>query len=248
VVIFSVVYSILGVPKETDKVKIIGIGENTPAEIAGLKEGDVVVAVGERPVTKSAELIEEVGKYKGRSVKLRVTSYESNLTKEIEVEVRENPPAGEGAMGVAVSNTELVKLPWYRSYEGIGAGFKEAYYWGRIIFGGVTKVIGGLLTGEVPKDVAGPIGMFQATSSIKQNQGMLAVVHFFGIVSVNLAIVNILPFPALDGGRILFVIYELVTKRRVNQKFEAIVNNAGMAILLGLLLMITVGDVTRLVK
>lgn len=248
VVVFSVVYSILGVPKETDKVKIIGVAKNSPSASSGLKEGDVILAVGDKAITKAAELIEEVGKYKGKLVKLRVTSYELNSTKEIEVMVRENPPAGEGAMGVAVSNTEMVKLPWYRFYEGIGAGFKEAYFWGRVIFGGVVRMVGGLIAGEVPKDVAGPIGMYQATSSIKQSQGMLAVVHFFGVVSVNLAIVNVLPFPALDGGRILFVLYELVMKRRVNQRLETVVNNLGMVVLLGLLLMITVGDVGRLIK
>ncbi|MFA6518418.1 MAG: M50 family metallopeptidase [Candidatus Shapirobacteria bacterium] len=248
VVIFSVVYSILGVPKETDVVKIIGVTKNSPAETAGLKEGDVILAVEQKPITKSAELIEEVGKYKNKFVKLKVESFKSKVIGEVEVEVRENPPAGEGAMGVAVSNTEMVKLPWYRFYEGIGAGFKEAYYWGRVIFGGVTKMIGGLLLGQVPKDVAGPIGMFQATSSIKQSQGMLAVIHFFGIVSVNLAIVNILPFPALDGGRIIFVLYELIAKKRVNQRFEVLVNNVGMMVLLGLLLLITVGDIGRVLK
>jgi len=248
VVIFTVVYSILGVPKETDRVKIIGVTKNSPAERAGLKEGDVVVTVGGRLITKSAELIEEVGKHKGKSVKLRVTSYELNLTKEVEVEVRESPPAGEGAMGVAVSNTEMVKLPWFRFYEGIGAGFKEAYFWGKIIGSGVHKMVTGLVTGQLPKDVAGPIGMYQATSSIKQSQGMLAVIHFFGVVSVNLAIVNVLPFPALDGGRIIFVIYELITRKRINQKFEVMVNNLGMAVLLGLLLMITVGDIGRVLK
>ena len=77
---------------------------------------------------------------------------------------------------------------------------------------------------------------------------MLAVIHFFGIVSVNLAIVNVLPFPALDGGRIIFVLYEMITKKRANQKFEALVNNLGMAILLSLIVVITVGDVVRLVR
>ncbi len=109
-------------------------------------------------------------------------------------------------------------------------------------------MIDGLIKGQVPKDVAGPIGIYQATSSIKQNQGILAVIHFFGIVSVNLAVVNVLPFPALDGGRIVFVIYEMLTKKRANEKFEALVNNIGMAILLTLLLTITVSDVMRVIK
>ena len=73
------------------------------------------------------------------------------------------------------------------------------------------------------------------------------MVHFFGIVSVNLAVVNVLPFPALDGGRIIFVIYEMITKKRANQKLEATVNNLGMLVLLGLILLITFGDIKRLI-
>ena len=160
--------------------------------------------------------------------------------------MREKAPDGEGLMGVVISTTEMQKIKWYEFYKGIGAGFKEAYYWGKIIWVGVWQMVSGLFVGKVPKDVSGPIGMYQATTSIKNNQGILAMIHFFGVVSVNLAIVNVLPFPALDGGRIIFVVYEILTKKRANEKFEAIINNVGMMILLGLILLVTVGDVTRI--
>jgi regulator of sigma E protease len=247
VTIFSVVYSILGVPTETDKVKVIGVVKNSPAETAGLKVDDWVKSVEGVSIKKSATLTAEIEKYKGKNVNLLIERNGQVQDMSVQVQVRPNPPAGEGSMGIAISNTEMVKVKWYEFYKGIGAGFKEAYYWGEIIASGVGKMVGGLVSGQVPKDVAGPIGMFEATSSIKQNQGMLAVIHFFGIVSVNLAIVNILPFPALDGGRIIFVLYEMVTRRRANQKFEAVVNNIGMIVLLALILIITVGDVLRLV-
>jgi len=242
IAIFSVVYTILGVPKETDKVKIIGISQDSPAEKAGLKENDWIVKVEDREIKKANELIEEVAKYKGKSVDLVV----GEDKKIIKVEVRENPPAGEGAIGVAISNSEMEKIPWYRIDKGVVAGFKEAYYWGKIIASGVFKMVGGLFVGNVPKDVSGPIGMYEATSAINKNQGLLAVIHFFGIVSVNLAIVNVLPFPALDGGRIIFVLYEMITRKKANQKVETVVNNIGMLILLSLILLITVGDVARL--
>ena len=248
VVIFSVVYTIVGIPKEIDKVKIVGVSKNSPAEMAGLKVGDIILKVGDLEIKKADELISEIGKYKGKNVKLIINNEELNIyNKEIDIFVRENPPEGEGAMGVAVSNTELEKIPWYRIDKGVVVGFKEAYYWGKIIFDGVMKMIGGLLIGNVPKDVSGPIGMYQATSAINKNQGFLAVIHFFGIVSVNLAVVNVLPFPALDGGRIIFVLYEMLTKKKANQKFEAVVNNVGMLFLLGLILLITIGDIRRMV-
>ena len=246
VVIFSVVYTILGVPVETDKVAIIGIAKNSPAEKVGLKEDEVIYKINNKSVKKTGELMDEIGKNKGKEVYLEVGNKDGSGLKSVNIEVRENPPEGEGSMGVAISNTEMEKVAWYRIDKGIVAGFKEAYYWGKIIAGGVTKMIGGLVVGRVPKDVSGPIGMYEATSAINKNQGILAVIHFFGIVSVNLAIVNVLPFPALDGGRIIFVIYEMITKKRANPRLETTINNVGMMILLGLILIITISDVSRI--
>jgi len=246
VVIFSVVYGIMGVPSVTEKVTVVGISKDSPAEKAGLVENDWIKKVNDVEIKTPQQLTDEVGKNKGKKVEL-VIGGNADL-RSVQIEVRENPPAGEGSMGVAISNMEMVKLPWYKFYEGIGAGFKEACYWGEIIGGGVFKMISGLFMGNVPKDVSGPIGMYEATSAIKKSQGMLALIHFFGVVSVNLAIVNILPFPALDGGRIIFVLYEMIFKRKVNQKVEIVVNNIGMLLLLGLILLITVGDVGRLIR
>jgi len=246
IVIFSVVYAILGVPKETNKVTIIGISKDSPAEKVGLKEDDVILKVADKEIKTPGELTTEVAKYKGKSVGLEIGGASHALPVQLQVDVRENPPEGEGSIGIAISNTEMVKVPWYRFYEGIGAGFKEAFYWGKIIVNGVGEMVWGLVTGHVPKDVSGPVGMYEATSSIKNNQGLLAVIHFFGIVSVNLAVVNVLPFPALDGGRIVFVLYEMIFRKKANQKFEIIVNNIGMMVLLGLILLITIGDIRRI--
>ncbi len=244
IIIFTVVYVILGVPKETERVKIIGVAKNSPAEVADLKEGDWIKSIGGVEIKKGSELTVQVEKNKGKEIELSIDR--GGQTQDLPVRIREIAPEGEGLMGVVISNTEMEKIKWYEFYKGIGAGFKEAYFWGKIIGGGVYKMIAGFLSGQVPKDVSGPIGMYEATSSIRLNQGFLAMVHFFGVVSVNLAIVNILPFPALDGGRIIFVLYELFFKKKANEKFEALVNNLGMMILLGLILLVTIGDVRRI--
>ncbi|MCL4383835.1 site-2 protease family protein [Patescibacteria group bacterium] len=248
VVVFSVVYEITGIPTETQRVTIVEVAKGSPAEKAGLKTNDVITKVEGVTVHQPTEVTNEVAKYKGKNVQLIIANEQAKTEKEVTVPVRENPPAGEGALGVAISNTEMVKVPWWQFYKGIGAGFKEAYFWGKIIVDGVAQMVSTLASGRIPKDVAGPIGMYQATTSIRQAGGLLAVFHFFAIVSVNLAVVNILPFPALDGGRIIFVLYEFIFRKRANEKFEAMVNNVGMMILLGLVLLITVGDITRIIK
>jgi regulator of sigma E protease len=214
--------------------------------VAGIKENDWIKKVGEIEIKKAAELTAEVDKNKGKEIELLINREGQDIT--LSVQVREKAPEGEGLMGIVISNTEMEKVKWYEFYKGIGAGFREAYFWGEIIFSGVAKMVGSLFAGDVPKDVSGPLGIFEATSSIRSNQGLLAVIHFFGIVSVNLAVVNVLPFPALDGGRIIFVLYELIFRKKANEKFEVAVNNLGMLILLTLLLLITVGDVGRLIS
>lgn len=245
VAIFSIVYTIVGVPKEVDQVIVIGVAKDSPADKSGLMEDDIIVRVNEVEVKKPDELISEVEKHKGKEVMLDVKRIDDYF--QVKTEVRKEPPEGEGSMGVAVSNTKMEPGAWYRVDKGIVVGFKEAFYWGKIIFSGVASMIGGLFTGNIPEGISGPIGMYEATSAINKNQGLLAVVHFFGIVSVNLAVVNILPFPALDGGRIIFVLYEMISRKKVNHKIETVVNNLGMLFLLGLILLITVGDIRRLV-
>jgi len=241
IVIFAVVYTVMGIPIETDKVEIIGIAKNSPAEMAGLKVDDVIISINNIQIKKGNELTEIVNKNRGKKITVGVQGIAP-----IQLLARENPPAGEGSLGVVISNIEMQPIRWWEFYKGIGAGFKEAYFWGKIIFDGVTKMVGGLFLGQVPKDVTGPIGMFNATSSIRLNQGFLAVIHFFGVVSVNLAVVNVLPFPALDGGRIIFVIYEMIFRKKANAKFETMVNNLGMVILLSMIVLISIGDVRRL--
>ena len=246
VAIFTMVYAIMGVPRETDQVRIIGVAPDSPAAEAGIKEGDVVKSIEGIEISQQETLVEELGKRKGEEVSVVVLR--EGEEQGLKVMVRENPPEGQGSTGIIISNTVMEKVPWWQFYKGIGAGFKEAYFWGKIIFGGVFGMISSLFAGQVPQDVAGPIGMFQATSDIQRNQGLLAVIHFFGIISVNLAVVNILPFPALDGGRIIFVLYEMVSGRKVNERFEATINNVGMLMLLGLIFLITAGDILRIVR
>lgn len=244
VVIFSVVYFILGVPIETKKVKILEVVKDSPAMIAGLEVNDWVKKVNDIELTSPDQLIAETENMKGKKALLSINRNNEEMV--VSIDIRDKPPEGQGLMGISISNTEMRKIKWYEIYKGIGYGFKEAYYWGKIIGGGVVDMVAGLFMGKTPKDVSGPLGMYEATSAIKKNQGILAVIHFFGVISVNLAVINILPFPALDGGRILFVFYEMITKKRAKQSFEIAINNIGMWLLLSLILIVTLGDLKRI--
>ncbi|HUW24156.1 MAG TPA: site-2 protease family protein [Patescibacteria group bacterium] len=269
---FSILYFVYGIPTETGKIKVVGIARNSPAEMARLKLDDWVIALDGQKISQTEEFVRLSKEKAGKTVRLEIQREKDNPCQEsqqvlggmasteatitckdgnllVSLIPRENPPEGEGPLGVAISDTEMKKYPWWQMpFLGAREGFKESLSWGGMILGGLKNTVVTLVAkGQVPKDIAGPVGIFQITSEATKN-GALAVLQFLGILSVNLAIINILPLPALDGGRLIFLGYEAVTKKKANPKVESWVNTAGMAFLLALMLLITVNDILRLVR
>jgi membrane-associated protease RseP (regulator of RpoE activity) len=162
---------------------------------------------------------------------------------------RETPPEGQGPLGVVVSDMEMKKYPfWQMPIRGTIEGFRQAFGWTAVVVGALGKMVVDLITqGVAPKDIAGPVGIFQITGMVARG-GILSVFQFIGILSVNLAVINILPFPALDGGRLIFVAYEAVRGRRPKPSFERWVNTAGMATLIFLIILVTINDIKRLLE
>jgi regulator of sigma E protease len=112
------------------------------------------------------------------------------------------------------------------------------------------SLVSGVFTGDfaVAKSVSGPVAIFNAVGSAS-SMGFVSLIQLLGLISVNLAVLNIMPFPALDGGRLLFVAIEAITGKKKNlEKIEAIVNSIGFFLLLGLMLLVTVKDVLAAIK
>lgn len=242
---FGLVYSFAGVPRQTKDVKIVEVIPGSPAEAAGLTVGDVIKNVDGKEITSTSEFIDTVETKKGEEVVLQVKR-DGQLV-EIPVTPRENPPAGEGVLGIVITTTEIYFPPiWQRPIVGAYYGFKEAIFWGSTVVNGFVEIFRELLAGQVPQDVAGPVGIFALTSQAA-SFGVLALINFLGILSVNLAIINIIPFPALDGGRLLFIGIESIFGKKVLPKIEAVVHTVGMVVLIFLLLAITAHDIQRLI-
>ncbi|HTK03343.1 MAG TPA: M50 family metallopeptidase [Alphaproteobacteria bacterium] len=243
---FAIVYSFSGIPKDTHKLKIVDVSAGSPAQVAGVIVGDVISKVGKDNVDSVDYFISKVNDQKGKTTNFEIVRND-NIVK-LQMKPRENPPAGEGALGVTITTTEIYFAPvWQRPFIGIYYGFKEAVFWGKTILMGLWTMVYGLFQGQVPKGVSGPVGIFAVTSEAAKN-GVLTLINFIGILSVNLAILNILPFPALDGGRLLFIFIEMLMGRKVLPKVEAITHTIGMIILLTLLVAITFHDVVGLIR
>jgi regulator of sigma E protease len=245
IIAFAIVYSFLGIPKETNDVKIVDITTGSPAQIAGWVAGDIVRTVNKQKISTISQFVDLVEKEKGKRVEVEIQR--DGETKKFTITPRENPPENEGPLGVVITTTEIYYPPILaRPFVGIYYGFKEAIFWGKTVVLGFVKIFTDLFGGKIPSDLAGPVGIFAITSEAAK-MGILALINFVGILSVNLAILNVLPFPALDGGRLLFVFIEKAIGRKVLPQVEATIHTIGMIILLAALLAITAHDIKRLI-
>jgi len=245
IVAFAAVYTVTGVPKDTNDVKVIEVAKGTPAETAGFLVDDVIVKINGKSVADNKGFIEAVKEVSDKEVVFLVKR--GSEEKELKATPRSNPPEGEGALGVVISTVSIYFPPiWQRPFVGVFYGFKEAIFWTQMIAVGLFGMIAGLFRGVVPKDVAGPVGIYALTSQAA-SYGIMSLINFMGVLSVNLAILNILPFPALDGGRLLFIFLEKIIGRKVLPKVESIIHMAGMAILMLLLFAITFSDIKHLI-
>ena len=245
IVAFGVVYSFSGLPRETRVVKVIEVSSSSPAQVAGILPGDIVRSVDKKAVFTTKEFIAYVDAKKGQKVILAVQS--GDEVKSVTLIPRSEPPENEGPLGVVISASEIFFPPfWQRPFYGAYYGFKEALFWGKTVVLGLAGYFKEIFGGRVPEGVSGPVGIFAVTTEAAK-YGPLSLINFVGILSINLAILNILPFPALDGGRLLFIFLEGLIGKKILPKVEAAIHTAGMIILLALLLLITLGDIKRLI-
>jgi regulator of sigma E protease len=265
IVCFSIVYSLSGIPTKTDQVKVLEVSENSPAAQAGFMAGDLILAVNEKAVTSMEAFITIVEENKGKEIRVKVAREENNPCQEevlggmsfsceggnliLFVVPREEPPQGEGSLGVVISEMEMKKYPfWQMPFFGTREGLREAFGWTRLVVEGVSSMISNLVTkGRIPKEIAGPVGILQITSTVARS-GILTILQFIGVLSINLAVLNILPFPALDGGRLIFIGYEVVTGKKPNPKIEHWVNLVGIMVLMFLLVLVTLNDLQRIIE
>ncbi|OGK23787.1 hypothetical protein A2954_03115 [Candidatus Roizmanbacteria bacterium RIFCSPLOWO2_01_FULL_37_12] len=237
-----------GIPTPIHKVLIEKVQPASPADSAGLQAKDLIVELrndGKNyKLTSPNDLTILTQKYLDQKVILFIER--GNKKFMTELTPRKNPPKGQGPLGVVITSPFVEKkYPWYQApfY-----GLIEAFNITQKIITELFKIIYQLITLQKPKvDVAGPIGIAQYTGQAIKF-GKNAVLELLALLSLNLAVINILPFPALDGGRMIFVLYEWVTKKRSNQTFEKYLNIAGFALLLTLAVLVSINDLIKIYK
>lgn len=239
VVLFSAT-AMIGEPVPITTAQVTEVAMDSPAAEAGLREGDLILAIDGIEVEESLALVRLTEERLGQEVQLLIGRGQEHLR--LRLTPRANPPAGEGPMGIAIATlitgTRLVSHPLWES---IPIGFDRTWRAASLIVLAVSYMLRGLSEAQV----AGPIGIAQMTGEVAQ-LGAPFLLQFTAFLSVNLALINLLPFPGLDGGRLAFVVLEALRGgKRVDPRREGLVHFIGIAILIGFVLVISYFDILR---
>lgn len=226
------------------KIQIIQVSADSPAQAAGIKMLDEIVKLEKGIETVSPLEVEEVqnfvNKHAGEEVIITIAR-NGGETRLILVP-RMEPPPGQGALGISLVKTGVVSYPWY---EAIWRGIRDT----GIMTANIAVILGIFfknlfIDSKLITDVSGPVGIAVLTGQAA-GLGFNYLLQFVALLSINLAILNIIPFPALDGGRLLFIGIEKLKGSPVSKKIEGFVNAAGFAFLIALMIWITVKDVSK---
>ena len=226
------------------KVHIVGVTTDSPAETAGLKPLDTIVGYKQFgvivPIKNTKAVQDVVTAHLGQPLVL-VIEHGSEIIEKI-ITPRVNPPEGQGAIGISLALTGTVSYSWYES---IWRGVSDAAFLTLATIKGYYTLLKTLfIDGKLMAEVSGPIGIASLTGQAAR-VGFNYLLQFVAMISINLAVLNAIPFPALDGGRIILLIVEKAKGSPVHKSVENWINVAGFYLLVALMLYITYKDVAK---
>jgi regulator of sigma E protease len=235
----------IGVPKLLPTVG--AVGENTPALQAGLQKGDRILAINLKPVRYWEDIGELINKSSSGTLHVLIKRDNQNIDltitpKEIEDKNVFEEPIHRKIIGISPlgDRTEVT----YGLTDGVGYAWDETKKASVLIFKSVQK----LITGAVGADKLGGVITIVDITAQASSAGIVALLFFTALISVNLGVLNLLPIPALDGGHIMFNLYEMITKRAPSEKVFYNMTVAGWVFLLSLMAFTTYNDIARLIS
>jgi regulator of sigma E protease len=223
-------------------IQVLELMENGRAKEVGIQVGDIIVSVGGDNFTSITDLNTYLTANEGRDLAVVLDRRGVEVVKTISPEKYYIEDVEIIGFGIGLMETAMVRYPWYLA---IWKGIVATYVWFITIIVAFATIIKNLIIG-VPTgvEVAGPVGIAVLTGQAAK-LGFVYLLQFTALLSLNLAVINILPFPALDGGRLLFLGLEKIRRKPVKQEWENLIHNIGFLILMGLVLLVTFGDIFK---
>lgn len=240
-VLFSTCY-IIGAPQSVasgGKIQITEVSKNSPAAVGGVLSGDVISSIDGINFETISDLQEYINVKGGQEISLAIVRQDEVVNLNVIPEVKDD----KALIGIGLDQIDVVSYPFFQA---IWEGLKHTVILFWMIIVAFFKLIYDLIVGTGVGDaVGGPIRIAQMTGEVARF-GLVNLFNFTALLSLNLAVINLLPLPALDGGRILFLIIEKIKGKPVKRETEALVHNIGFMLLMALIVLITYKDIARM--
>lgn len=238
-IIAVLVFTIVGVIGGVVTTEVSDFIEDSPAKAAGIEKGDEILKINDQVIDDFNDISKVVNDfYKDKDFDKEITVLAKRNGKDLDFAFK---PKVEG------ENTYIGIIPARRTpgfFEAIGLGFKETGRNVKMIF----TILGRLFTGKLAFGaLSGPVGVLKELGNQAQN-GLASLLYFLAYISVNLAVFNLLPIPALDGSKLLTSGIEIITGKKINKKLEEKITVVGFFILLGLILVVSIKDIVNLFR
>lgn len=232
---FLILFSVVGTPTISNQIG--AITPNSPADRAGIKMGDTVSRMNGKPVKEMRDIIEYIHGHPGEKIMLGIAR--ANQTYSIPVVPLLDPKLKVGLIGFTP------KLAYQKA--GILSAIQKSIIQTTSISIIIVSSIIGLITGKISIfELAGPLGIARATGEYAKSS-FPSLIQFMAFLSINLGVVNLLPIPALDGGRLVFIIIESIRGKAIDLKQENKIHSYGFIFLISLIVIVTAGDIFKIV-
>lgn len=230
--IFLLIGLLQGVP--TNEPIISEVQESGPAEQAGMQSGDYIKEVNHTAISTWTEFAEIIQAHPGESLNFTVERDGERVNVDVVPATIEEAGQKFGQIGVYYTSPVEKNV-----FKAVGYGAEQTWFW----FTKILELLGMLVTGKFTIDaLSGPVGIYKATGEVAQ-YGVYSLMHWGAMLSVNLGIMNLLPLPALDGGRLLFFLFEAIRGKPVDKQKEGMVHFVGIVLLMLLMLVVTWNDI-----
>ena len=235
-----------GVPVNNDDAKLGVVADNSPAQTAGLKVGDTITEVNGQSISTWTGFVEKIKESNGQELTLKVNR--DGSIQEVKVTPKEEVTKNKKGEEVKTYKVGIGKYQETKKgfVDSIKYGLQETLHYGTLIFTAIINLFVSLFTGGFSlNQLGGPVAIYEMSSSAAKS-GLVTTLQWTGILSVNLGLMNLIPIPVLDGGRIIFVIYEAIFKKPINKKAQYYMTITFGLLMVALMLAVTWNDIQRL--
>ncbi|MBI5399693.1 RIP metalloprotease RseP [Candidatus Saganbacteria bacterium] len=236
-IVYSFIFMVAGVPIGLSN-EIGAVSSGSEAKRIGLQAGDRILAINSKGYKDANEAVKFIHDNPGRQLTLTIERH--GVKKDFAATPALNKKLKIGLIGFSLKANHQKVNPLAALYHGGAETLKLSLM--------ILVLLGKLFTGGISLfDLAGPVGIAQVTGQYAQ-QGWVSFLNFIAFFSINVTVINLLPLPALDGGRLFFIIIEAIRRKPIDIELENKIHNVGMMLLLGLIAVLTVNDLLRLLR